>query len=108
MALLDHQVPKEAKAVTAELLQLCVGDVCVVKYMKKTAAGVLFNVTCGMVTSMSVPENKLLAAAKITLYQGASDADKIAGDEIEYIYSLSMLPDGAAADMQRLVDPGLQ
>lgn len=108
MALLDHEVPKEAREVTVELLQRCVGDVCVVKYMKKSEPEAHFNVTCGMVTSVAVPESKLLAAAEITLYQGASDADKIYGSEIDYIYSLSMLPGGPVADMRTLVDPGLQ
>jgi hypothetical protein len=87
MALLDHQVPEEARQVSTDLLQKCVGSICVVKYRDKE----LDVIVCGMVTSIVLPGGGL-ESTKIRLYQGAIEFEEIAGDAIEYIYSLSMLP----------------
>jgi len=97
MALLDHQVPEEARQVTVDLLQKCVGNMCVVKYSNGADSREI--IVCGMVTSVVFPEDRNLASSEIKLYQGASDFDTISGDKIAYIYSLSMLhgaipPDG--------------
>jgi len=89
MALLDHQVPEEAKRVTTNLLQKCVGSMCVVKYKDNEQLDVI---VCGMVTSIVLPDGIQLESTKIRLYQGATEFEEIVGDAIEYIYSLSMLP----------------
>lgn len=105
MALLDHQVPEDAKTLTAELLQMCVGDVCVVKYRsKEPGMGII---ACGMVAKAVIPNDKSVASAEITLSTGFGGSEEISCDLIEYIYSFSMLP-GPIADMENLVDPGLQ
>lgn len=109
MALLDHQVPEDAKELTAELLQMCVGDVCVVKYRsKESGMGSFVIIACGMVAKAVIPNDKSVSSAKIILATGFGSSEEISGGFIEYIYSLSMLPGGPVADIQNLVDPGLQ
>lgn len=105
MALLDHQVPEEAKQVTVDLLQKCVGNLCVIKYWTEELITEPRFILCGMVTSMLVPANRGLEDAKITFYPGPSDPIEIPGKAIEYIYSLSMLPGTMPADMSGLMGP---
>jgi len=104
MALLDYQVPEEARQVTASLLQQCVGSICVVKYRAMLHNKQRDVIVCGMVTSIVLPDGGV-ASAKIRLCQGATDFDEIAGDVIEYIYSLSMLPGAMRLDMPDLMAP---
>lgn len=101
MALLDHQVPDEAKQVTVELLQKCVGNMCVVKY--SNGADLRNVVACGMVTSVVFPDDREIKSSSIKFFAGATDSEDITGDEIEYIYTLSMLPGAIPPDMQDLV-----
>lgn len=103
MALLDHQVPEEAKQVTADLLQRCLGSMCVVKY--PNGADKRNVVSCGMVSSMVFPDDRELKSSNIKLYTSATTFDEIAGDSIEYIYSLSMLPGIMPPDMAGLIGP---
>lgn len=103
MALLDHQVPEEAKQVTVDLLQKCIGNMCVVKYSNGADSRNL--VVCGMVTSVVFSEERDLSASEIKLYQGATDFDTISGDDIAYIYSLSMLRGSIPPDAQDLMGP---
>ena len=109
MALLDHQVPEDAKTLTAELLQTCVGDVCVVKYRsEEPGMGIFVIIACGMVAKAVIPKDKSVGSAKITISTGFGNSEEISCDLVEYIYYFSMLPGGPVADMQSLVDPGLQ
>lgn len=103
MALLDHQVPDEAKQVTVDLLQKCIGNMCVVK--RSNGADLRNSVTCGMVTSVVFPEDRSLSSSEIKLYQGATDFDTISGDDIVYIYALSMLRGFISSDVPDLMGP---
>ena len=103
MALLDHQVPEEAKYVQVDLLKKCVGRMCVVKYSNGEDSREI--IVCGMVTSLVFPEDRKLESSEIKLYQGASDFDTISGDEIAYIYSLSMLHGAIPPDGPDLLGP---
>ncbi len=100
MALLDHQVPEEARTITVDLLQKCVGNMCVVKYSNGADSRSI--VACGMVVSVVFPENRDSVSSEIKIYQGANDFDTIAGPDINYIYSFSMLQGVATPDISNL------
>lgn len=101
MALLDHQVPKEAKQVNVDLLQKCIGNMCVVKYSNGADGRII--VACGMVASLVFPEDREVKSSSIKFYTGATTYDDVAGDLIEYIYTLSMLPGAIPPDMGDLM-----
>jgi len=107
MALLDYQVPEDAKQVTVDLLQRCVGSICVVKYGAEVAVTQTqpCTIICGMVAGMIVPWDKELGGSKITIYPSMTDPVEIPGNAIEYIYSLSMLPGAMRLDVPDLMAP---
>lgn len=101
MALLDHQVPGEAKQVTVDLLQKCVGNMCVVKYSNGADGRKI--VACGMVASLVFFEDREVKSSSIKLYTGATTYDDVAGKLIKYIYTLSMLPGALPPDVGDLM-----
>lgn len=103
MALSDHQVPDEVKNVTLELLQKCVGSICVVKFFR----GSLLVTACGMMTELVTPENltnKDLSEAHIVLFTGLEYHESIQASKIKYIYAPSMVP-GVVADLPDIIGP---
>lgn len=102
MALLDHQVPADVKNVTSDLLQRCVGSVCVVKFVRDS----LLVTAYGMVTELTVPENEGedLYKSHIVLFTGLEHNEVIQASDVKYIYAPGMVP-GMMSDLGDMMGP---